>query len=86
MKFKGHYQTMGVEHKASAGEIKRAYRTLAHQFHPDISDVRAKLPEVEVHGMAQRVGVVPAADRRACQGSGERPRRLNRCARRNARA
>ncbi|PWF43640.1 DnaJ C-terminal domain-containing protein [Massilia glaciei] len=37
MKHKDHYQTMGVERTASAGEIKQAYRKLAHQYHPDIS-------------------------------------------------
>lgn len=37
MKFKDYYQTMGVERTASAGEIKQAYRKLAHQFHPDVT-------------------------------------------------
>ena len=37
MKFKDYYQTMGLERTASAGEIKQAYRKLAHQFHPDVS-------------------------------------------------
>ncbi len=37
MKFKDYYQIMGVAPTASASEIKRAYRKLAHQYHPDIS-------------------------------------------------
>jgi len=30
-----HYKTLGVDKKASAEEIKRAYRKLARQYHPD---------------------------------------------------
>lgn len=32
---KNHYQTLGVDRGASADEIKRAYRKLASQHHPD---------------------------------------------------
>jgi curved DNA-binding protein len=38
MKFKDYYQALGVPRDAGAEEIKRAYRKLAHQYHPDISD------------------------------------------------
>lgn len=37
MDYKDYYSTLGVERKASAEEIQRAYRKLARKFHPDIN-------------------------------------------------
>src|ERR671913_561566 len=33
-----HYKTLGVDKKASQDEIKRAYRKLARQYHPDTNN------------------------------------------------
>ncbi len=44
MEFKDYYTIMGVARDASRDEIKRAYRSLARKYHPDVS----KLPDAEV--------------------------------------
>src|SRR5574342_71761 len=49
MKYKDYYGVMGVDRKASAEEIKNAYRKLARKYHPDVSkeaDAEEKFKEI----------------------------------------
>lgn len=37
MEYKDYYKALGVDRKASADDIKKAFRTLARKYHPDIN-------------------------------------------------
>jgi curved DNA-binding protein len=45
MEYKDYYQILGVSRDANAKEIKRAFRRLARQYHPDVNPGDAKAEE-----------------------------------------
>ena len=60
MKFKDYYTTMGVPEDASADEIKKAYRTLARKYHPDINKDQGSDEQFKELGEAYEVLKDPA--------------------------
>src|SRR5918998_1760015 len=69
------YKVLGVDRKASADDIKKAYRKLARKYHPDRNpgDATAEERFKEVQG-AQVPLSVPTSERcTTCHGTGARP-------------
>jgi curved DNA-binding protein CbpA len=56
-----HYQTLGVPRSASRQEIKRAFRTLAKQYHPDRNASRAQWATVQIKRLIEAHRVLSQA-------------------------
>jgi len=60
---KDFYKTLGVSEKASADEIKKAYRRLAKKYHPDANQGDKKASE-RFKGIGEAYGVLSDPDKR----------------------
>ncbi len=74
MEYKDYYSALGVARDASPDEIKRAYRKLVRQYHPDRN--KASHAEHKTKELNEAYEVLGNADKRAAYdrlGSGARP-------------
>lgn len=64
MEVNNYYTTLGVPRNASQEDIKRAYRKLAMQYHPDMGGSTRKFQEInEAHGVLADAEARDAYDR-----------------------
>ncbi|HEX8496004.1 MAG TPA: molecular chaperone DnaJ [Actinomycetales bacterium] len=66
-----HYQTLGVARDASSDDIKKAYRKLARQLHPDVNS--GPDAEEQFKAVSQAYDVLNDADKRAAYDRGGDP-------------
>jgi curved DNA-binding protein CbpA len=59
-----HYQTLGVSRKASHQEIKRAFRSLALRYHPDVTDLDKNLANERFKLISEAYWVLKDSQRR----------------------
>src|SRR5438445_9347520 len=67
-----YYKTLGVDKKATADEIKKAYRKLARQYHPD-RNPGDKQAEARFKEISQAHDVLGDPEKRAQYDSGSGP-------------
>ena len=63
MKYKDYYEVLGVARGASTDDIKKAYRKLAHKYHPDVSKDPAG--EEKFKEIAEAYATLKNSDKRA---------------------
>ncbi len=61
---KDYYDVLGVSKTASPDDIKRAYRKLAQQYHPDVSKLDRKVAEEKFKEVSEAYEVLMDADKR----------------------
>jgi curved DNA-binding protein len=74
VKYKDYYATLGVPRGATADDIKKAYRKLAHKYHPDVSKDPAG--EEKFKELAEAYQTLKDAEKRAAYdqlGTGFKP-------------
>lgn len=60
-----HYAILGLHPSASAIEIRRAYRELSKQFHPDTTELPLETAKAEFQRLNEAYGVLSSPDRRS---------------------
>ncbi|MEO8156710.1 MAG: DnaJ C-terminal domain-containing protein [Betaproteobacteria bacterium] len=63
MKYKDYYEILGVARDASTDDIKKAYRKLAHKYHPDVS--KDPKGEEQFKAVAEAYQTLKDAEKRA---------------------